>query len=240
MVAKVALIFGYGPNVGVDVASAFAAKGYQIAVVSRSDKHHYSAQGYLSIQADLSDPSSVQKTFATVVEKLGHPSVVVYNASALSMLGSISLDEQISGLNADNNVNVVSTYVSTQLAIKSFEALPPDASKTFIYTGNKLHLTIVQPLLSAGVGKAGAAHLINYLAEEYKDQGYKFYFADERESNGEPVYSAIDGQAHGEFYTHLAEGKVQGPWNATFVKGQGYVDFHEVVTMTAARLENLG
>jgi NAD(P)-dependent dehydrogenase (short-subunit alcohol dehydrogenase family) len=76
---KVAVIFGFGPHVGVDVALALATQGYKIAVVSRSDKHASSAKGYLQVQADLSDPSSVGVVFSAVVKELGHPSVVVYN-----------------------------------------------------------------------------------------------------------------------------------------------------------------
>jgi hypothetical protein len=67
----------------------------------------------------------------------------------------------------------VSAYVAAHLAIKSFAMLSPQSPKTFIYTGNKLPFMIVPPLLSQGAGKAGAAHLIHYLAEEHKDSGYK-------------------------------------------------------------------
>lgn len=80
---------------------------------------------------------------------------------------------QISEFESANNVNIVSAYIAAKLAVKSFALLPPESPRTFIYTGNKLPLMTVQPLLAQGVGKAGAAHLIHYLAEEYKDQGYK-------------------------------------------------------------------
>ncbi|KAJ5565148.1 hypothetical protein N7513_001390 [Penicillium frequentans] len=230
---KVALIFGYGPHVGVEVAKAFATHGYEVAVVSRSGNCSGSAKGYLQITADLSDPSSVGAIFTKVIEELGHPSVVVYNAAALSMNPSSALDQQISDFQSDNNVNIVSAHIAAQLAIHSFALLPSVSSRTFIYTGNKLPFMVVRPLLAQGVGKAGAAHLIHYLAEEYKDRGYKFYFADEREPDGNPVYSAIDGSAHAEFYVQLSEDKAQGPWNATFVKGQGYIPFPETVVQDA-------
>lgn len=35
----------------------------------------------------------------------------------------------------------------------------------------------------------------------------------------------INGQNHAEFYLELAKKKEQGPWEATFVLGKGYVDF---------------
>ncbi|RFU34005.1 hypothetical protein B7463_g2347, partial [Scytalidium lignicola] len=234
---RVALIFGYGPNVGVDVATAFAAQGYRMAVVSRSDKYASSTKDYLQIQADLSDPSSVEDIFSRVVKELGDPSVVIYNASALSMNSSSPLNQQIATFQSDNNINIVSAYIAAHLAVKSFALLFPDSSRTFIYTGNKLPFMVVRPLLSQGVGKAGAAHLIHYLAEEYKDHGYKFYFADERKPDGDPVYSAINGPAHAEFYIQLTEAKTQGPWNATFVKEQGYVSFSETVIHDAVNMQ---
>ena len=53
----------------------------------------------------------------------------------------------------------------------------------------------------------------------------RFYYADERKSDGTPAYSAIDGEAHAKMYIELSEGKTQGPWQQTFVKGEGYKDF---------------
>lgn len=84
-----------------------------------------------------------------------------------------SLAAQISSFQSDNNVNIVSGYAAAHLALKSFAVLPEGSSKTFIYTGNKLPFMIVRPLMTGGVGKAAAAHLIHYLAEEHKDKGYK-------------------------------------------------------------------
>lgn len=35
----------------------------------------------------------------------------------------------------------------------------------------------------------------------------------------------IDGEAHGKLYVELAGHKKQGPWQQTFVKGEGYRSF---------------
>ena len=92
------------------------------------------------------------------------------------MTASSTLLEQFSAFQADNNVNLVSAYGAAHFAIKSFQQLPQSSLKTFIYTGNKLPFMIVQPLLSQGVGKAGAAHLIHYLAEQHKHEGYRYVY----------------------------------------------------------------
>lgn len=53
----------------------------------------------------------------------------------------------------------------------------------------------------------------------------RFYYTDERKPDGSVAGSAIDGAAHAELYVKLSEEKNQGPWDQTFVKGVGYVDF---------------
>ncbi|PNP39568.1 hypothetical protein TGAM01_v203910 [Trichoderma gamsii] len=237
MTQNVALILGYGPIVGASTARAFAAKGYKVAIVSRTKKDSESEKDYLQIQADLSNPTSVEDIFSKVITELGHPSVVVYNASSFALAGSLTVAEQVAAFQTDNNVNVVSAYVAAQLAVKSFAELPQQSSKTFIYTGNKLPFMVVRPLLSQGVGKAGAAHLVHYFAEEHKESGYKFYYADERKLDGDPVYGEIDGDAHGVFYSQLIDQKEQGPWNATFVKGQGYTSFSDAVVHEAVVMQ---
>ncbi|KAH0489736.1 hypothetical protein TgHK011_010151 [Trichoderma gracile] len=223
MTANIALVFGYGPRVGAAVASAFAARGYKVAVVSRSGNAD-ATKDYLSIKADLSDARNVEGVFDRVTNELGLPSVVVYNALILSPLG---FEQPLSSVITDAHVNTFSAYAAAQLAVKGFAELPSDASKTFIYTGNKLNIMTLEPLLSFGMGKSATAHMIHYLAEVYKDTGCKFYYADEREPNGEPAYDKLDAEAHGNYYVKLAEESNQGPWYATFVKGKGYVKFDE-------------
>ncbi|KAL7941397.1 NAD(P)-binding protein [Trichoderma barbatum] len=224
MAPKVALIFGYGPRIGAAVARAFASRGYKVAVVCRSNKVADTSNDYLSIKTDLSDAYNVEHVFEQVRDKLGIPSVVVYNAFVLSIQG---FDQPLSSIITDAHVNTFSVYAAAQLAVKGFAELPPDASKTFIYTGNKSHIMPLEPLLSFGMGKSATAHMIHYLSELYKASGYKFYHVDERELNGEPAYDKLDAEAHAKYYVKLAEEKDQGPWNATFVKEKGYVRFSD-------------
>ena len=70
-------------------------------------------------------------------------------------------------------VNVFSTYVAAQQAVKSFEAAPASTNKAFIYTGNRLNVAPIPPLLSLGVGKSATAHLMMFLSTVYQKKGYK-------------------------------------------------------------------
>ncbi|KAH4932492.1 hypothetical protein HBI79_102510 [Parastagonospora nodorum] len=227
LLQKVALILGSGPNVGRHISRAFAAKGYKVALASRSFKKEDNETGLTHFQADLSDPESVPQLFAKVQQDLGAPSVVVYNAGAYTLPDaqdpfSIHLNNFVKDL----NVNTTSVFVAIKEALASFAKLPASASKRFIFTGNAMNTDlIVLPLTGAGAGKAASAHLIHAASVAYADRGFKFYYADEKKEDGTPVYREISGEAHATHYLKLTEDEEQGPWQQTFVRGQGYKSF---------------
>jgi NAD(P)-dependent dehydrogenase (short-subunit alcohol dehydrogenase family) len=77
--SPVVLILGAGTNIGANVARAFTAKGYKVALAARKLKDETNDQGQLTISSDFADPSSISAAFAKVREVFGDPSVVVYN-----------------------------------------------------------------------------------------------------------------------------------------------------------------
>jgi NAD(P)-dependent dehydrogenase (short-subunit alcohol dehydrogenase family) len=76
---KVVLILGAGSNIGQSSATAFASKGYKVALASRSAKTDEDTADLKHFQVDLSNPSSVPELFTQLKEALGTPSVVIYN-----------------------------------------------------------------------------------------------------------------------------------------------------------------
>ncbi|KAE9381996.1 hypothetical protein N431DRAFT_491262 [Stipitochalara longipes BDJ] len=125
---------------------------------------------------------------------------------------------------ASLNVNVVSAYAALQEFVTAIRTSSKDVLKTFIYTGNSLNFVPLPIVLHTRMGKAGAAHLI-------KGWALAFYYTDERFHDGGGVFVDIDGQAHADFYSELVRRKNQGPREATFVKGKGYVDFDGKVAL---------
>lgn len=53
----------------------------------------------------------------------------------------------------------------------------------------------------------------------------RFFYADQRQADGGAAYMALDGEAHAEFFSQLVTHEGDIPWQATFVKGKGYVQF---------------
>ncbi|KFY54220.1 hypothetical protein V496_07323 [Pseudogymnoascus sp. VKM F-4515 (FW-2607)] len=224
--SPVVLILGSGPNIGKHVARAFATKGYKVALASRSLTEADSTADQVHISSDFSNPESVIKTFSKVESLLGFPSVVVYNAAAVTQNDPKDpLSLPLDAFTRDLNVNTNSAFVAAQQAVLAFKELPDSASRTFIYTGNILNTTTIAPFLDLGVGKSATAHIIQSASQAYADEGLKFYYSDERKADGTPASLGIDGQAHAELYLQLAEAKSQGPWHQTFVKGVGYKQF---------------
>jgi NAD(P)-dependent dehydrogenase (short-subunit alcohol dehydrogenase family) len=174
----VILILGAGPRVGASVAEKFFSNGYQVAIASRNGTGTKTVNGFLSLKADFTNPTSIPALFdAVTTEFHSAPSVVVYNAAALTnppekdSVLSISAES----VQADLNVNTVSAYLAAQQAVKGWEKLPKEMKKTFIYTGNIMNVSIVpMPLtLDLGMGKAASAFWIGVADVTYSAQGFR-------------------------------------------------------------------
>lgn len=172
----VALILGYGPGIGASVAKKFASNGYKVAVASRSGNGSQTAEGFLSLKADFTQPDSIPALFDIVKSEFqAAPSVVVYNAAVRTP----PLDKDnvfttpTEAIVSDLNINTVSPYVAAQQATKEWEALPKELKKTFIYTGNILN-TVVLPspmMMTLGMGKSASAYWIGVADAQFSAQG---------------------------------------------------------------------
>ncbi len=87
--SPVVLILGAGPRVGAHVARAFHAKGYRVALVSKSRK---------DIEEDFSIPSSVESVFTKVRNLLGTPNVVVYSGESRGLNRACLMRSNIVGV----------------------------------------------------------------------------------------------------------------------------------------------
>lgn len=161
--------------------------------------------------------------------------------NARDPLSSISIAQ----IEYDMAVNCTSAIVAAQQAVLGFKDLPASASKTFIYTGNKLHLMTLEHVPLFGIGKSAASYLIHTASKAYRDAGFKlvqhhslnisvliidsFYYTNERLLDGSQAGPGFDGEGRSKLHVELAENREQGPWDYSFVKGIGYVDFGAVV-----------
>lgn len=192
--AKVVLILGSGPNIGHSVSRAFAAKGYKVALASRSVKQEDNNAEQINFQVDLSNPPTVSELFAKVKETVGVPSVVIYNGTSFTWrpqrlrdvlmyrkAGAATANDpkdtfslSLEQFTRDLNINTTSPFVAAKEAVQAFAQLPASASKTFIYTGNITNTAVTfAPLMTLGAGKSATAHMIQNASTVYADRGFK-------------------------------------------------------------------
>ncbi|RYC63806.1 hypothetical protein CHU98_g2389 [Xylaria longipes] len=210
--AKIILIVGAGPRLGRGIASRFRDGGYKVALAARSLTTGLSAEGTLEIKIDLADPTSVPQIFETVQQFWGFPSVVVYNAS-------------LETINASRTVGFDSAYIAAQEALRGFKQLPSSMPKAFIYTGNTLNQIAIPGVMPFALGKVSAAMMIEYAANAYGRNGFRFYYADERLEDGRPAGESLGGAAHANMYWELVHEKEQSKWLVTFTKEGGRREF---------------
>ncbi|KAL8667998.1 MAG: hypothetical protein Q9168_007135 [Polycauliona sp. 1 TL-2023] len=175
--SPVILILGAGPKIGQSVADAFVAKGYKVALASRTAKGE-STKDQVHFPTDLSDPKSIADLFSKVKEQLGNPSVVVYNEPEAAGANFNDVKDPLSlpleKFTESLTINTTSALAAGQQAVLAFKQLPASASKTFIYTGNALNTMTMAPLMDLGVGKSATAHIIQSAAAAYKEEGFKY------------------------------------------------------------------
>ena len=190
--SKVLLILGAGGNVGASVAKLFAQKGYKVAIAARRLDDAVDNNGQLQIKTDLSHPESVDSAFDKVTAEFGAPNVVVYNgiipivlsdsypltdvfsAAAVHFVsGDNPLELSVQDFNQDLTVNTTSALVAARRAVKGFDGLSSQTPKVFIYTGNFLNTEVLPAMISAGMGKSAAAHIMATASRAYASKGYK-------------------------------------------------------------------
>lgn len=91
----------------------------------------------------------------------------------------VSADDPLStlpgkGYERDMAVNLHSALVAAQEAVNGFARLPVTASRTYIYTGNKLNVMADPKALVFGIAKTGAAHFIWDCSIAYRPKGFKY------------------------------------------------------------------
>ncbi|THX75468.1 NAD(P)-binding protein [Aureobasidium pullulans] len=224
MAQNTILFLGAGGNIGASSVELFKSKGYKVASVARTIRKEVSGHSDLVMTADFSDPTTIKGIFETVERGLGVPNVVVYNPYSWSIGTDPSnpLSTPIEGVQKDLAINTVSAYAAAQAAVKSFDKLPSDVKKTFIYTGNTSNTAIVPMALLLGLTKSSTWYMIQSLVAtpRFISAGYRFYYVDERTPAGKAMHG-ISGQ----HMRKLAEKETQGEALATFVRGKGYTRF---------------
>lgn len=101
--SKICVIAGVGPGNGLSLGKRFAAAGYEVALLARSETKlaEISKQvpGSRTFVCDVTDESSVTGTFEAIAGQLGGIDTFIYNAGA-GVFGSVEDIDSVSFENA--------------------------------------------------------------------------------------------------------------------------------------------
>ncbi len=135
MSRPVALVAGVGRGTGGAVARRFAAAGYRVALLARSEGRlkEFEAElaGSLAIPCDLTDPAAVDSALAKCRVELGEPDVVIHNAAR----GSFGTFMEIDPADVEENFRV-NTMSLLYLARAVAPAMIEQGKGAIIVTGN--------------------------------------------------------------------------------------------------------
>ncbi len=171
MSAAAVFVIGAGPGIGRSVAMRFAAAGHTVGVLARTDSTINALLADLpddsaGVTADVADEISLRAALDELIEKLGVPELVVYNAGVIR---ADTIDE----LNART---LLDTYaVNVGGAVTTAATLLPRMSSA---GGGRYLLTAGMPdplpqLTSLSLGKAGLRALAELLDRQHSDHGVR-------------------------------------------------------------------
>ena len=167
-----AIVIGAGPGIGTSVAQRFAREGLAVAVLARSRATVDAALASVAairsdtvgVTADVTDEHAVRAALDQVVDRLGVPEVLVYNAALIQsdVLGELTASEQLDAW----AVNVVGAITA---AAHLGQAMAQTGRGTILLTGGMPEP--VPDVTSLSLGKAGVRALAQLVSRAYEPSG---------------------------------------------------------------------
>jgi NAD(P)-dependent dehydrogenase (short-subunit alcohol dehydrogenase family) len=164
-----AIVIGAGPGIGTAVARRLAQEGLPVGVIARADRTVDAATSavegdVVGATADVTDEHALRAALDAVVERLGVPDVLVYNAALIQSdaPGDLSAEQHLEAW----AVNVVGAITAASHLAPRMAAR---GGGTILLTGGMPEM--VPGVTSLSLGKAGVRALTDLLQKHYADAG---------------------------------------------------------------------
>ena len=166
---KALAILGAGPGLGSALARRFAGEGWSIALVARRQEVIDDGLNELGqfggktcgVLADVTDRPSIDRAFRSIVDALGVPDVVVYNASIYQAEEVLELSNEALRLALD--IHVVGALNTAQCAVA---AMQPLDHGVLLFTVNSLARSPEATAAALSIGKGAQLNLALSLERE--------------------------------------------------------------------------
>ena len=167
-----AIVIGAGPGIGLSVAKRFANEGLHVGVVARSQGTIDAALSALAssgvethgVTADAADEEALRAALDELVDRLGVPDALVYNAALIrgDAIGELSVAGHLEAW----AVNVVGAITA---AAHLLPRMAEAGKGTYIITGGMREP--VPEVTSLSLGKAGVRALTRLLDKQFGPLG---------------------------------------------------------------------
>jgi NAD(P)-dependent dehydrogenase (short-subunit alcohol dehydrogenase family) len=165
-----AIVIGAGPGIGLSVARRIAREGLSVGVIARAGPTVASSVAALSdhdvhgVAADATDETALRRALDEIVDRLGPPELLVYNAALIraDAVGELTAAQHLDAW----AVNVVGAITA---AAHVAPGMAERGRGTIVITGG-----MPEPLpayTSLSLGKAGVRTLVTLLHATYGDAG---------------------------------------------------------------------
>ena len=164
MADRVCVVVGVGAGLGLAIAKRFGSEGYQIAMIARRaealqdyEKTLATAQiEAVGFSADVGDEASVTQAFSQIHNRLGTPTVLVYNAAVMKEYDPLTISAQT--VVQEFQVSVVGALTSIQQVVAGMKAA---GGGTILLTGGGLAFDAFSPpqYLPLAIGKVSIRKL---------------------------------------------------------------------------------
>ena len=166
---KTLAIFGAGPGLGSALARRFAQAGWSVALVARRgevlDAGRAELAGFgvntFGVQADVTDRPGVECAVQEIVDALGVPDVVIYNASIYQAEGVLELSNEALQLALD--IHVVGALNTAQCAVAVMQQA---GHGVLVFTVNSLARSPEAMSAALSIGKGAQLNLALSLERE--------------------------------------------------------------------------
>lgn len=165
------IIVGVGPGIGTSVARRFAREGYTVGMVARSQATVQTALGALpagtashAVTADASEAAALEGALDDLVDRIGVPDVLVYNAALIQAdgIGQLTVGQHQHAW----AVNVVGAITA---AAHLLPRMKEAGGGTYLITGGMPQP--VPDVTSLSLGKAGVRALTQLLDAQFGRAG---------------------------------------------------------------------
>ncbi|KAL4778224.1 hypothetical protein BJX76DRAFT_343815 [Aspergillus varians] len=171
-------VIGVGPGIGEAVSHHFAAKGFVVALIARTEEKLAKIQKTINDDlkapaskyyvADARSESSLQSTFATIKADLGPVDVLIYNAGSRRFTPRTILETSSEEFENFTRINLFGAFFAAKCVIPDMLA---KSRGTILFTGATGSVRGNSGVSSFSPGKFGLRSLSQIITREFQSQG---------------------------------------------------------------------